>query len=184
MTAWGWVAGGGVVEAAGGVAGWGRLGGLAGPLRWTALGFAIGALALAGIPPFAGFFSKDLILEHAYAAAQHGGSLALWLAGLLTAYVTAVYITRAAVLTFFPPAGRRDDHPHEAPASMGWPMAILALLSLRGGWGGAHAAGAPLLRVLDRFFAIEPSAETVPGAPLTAISVATGVFGIITGLLL
>src|SRR5207245_1932589 len=126
-------------------------------------------------------------------------SLALWLAGLLTAYVTAVYITRAAVLTFFPPAGRRDDHPpfdsaqggpgrspgpHEAPASMGWPMAILALLSFGGGWVGAHAAGAPLLRVLDRFFAIEPSAETVPGAPLTAISVAVGVCGIITGLLL
>src|SRR3989449_268151 len=178
------LAAGSVMHATQGVVDMRRLGGLAGPLRWTALGFAIGALALAGIPPFAGFFSKDLILEHAYAAAQHGGSLALWLAGLLTAYVTAVYITRAAVLTFFPVAGRRDDHPHEAPASMGWPMAILALLSFGGGWVGAHAARAPLLRVLDRFFAIEPSADTAPGAPLTAISVATGVFGIITGLLL
>src|SRR2546422_2812301 len=178
------LAAGSVMHATHGVVDMRRLGGLAGPLRWTALGFAIGAVALAGIPPFAGFFSKDLILEHAYAAAQRGGSLALWLAGLLTAYVTAVYITRAAVLTFFPPAGRRDDRAHEAPASMGWPMAILALLSFGGGWVGAHAAGAPLLRVLDQFFAIEPSAETVPGAPLTAISVATGVFGIITGLLL
>src|SRR2546427_146373 len=82
-------AAGSVMHATQGVVDMRRLGGLAGPLRWTALGFAIGALALAGIPPFAGFFSKDLILEHAYAAAQHGGSLALWLAGLLTAYVTA-----------------------------------------------------------------------------------------------
>src|SRR2546425_954096 len=125
----------------------------------------------------------DLKRVLAYSAAQHGGSVALWLAGLLTAYVTAVYITRAAVLTFFAPAGQRD-HPHEAPASMGGPMAILALLSFGGGWVGAHAAGAPLLRVLDRFFAIEPAADTAPGAPLTAISVAVGVFGIITGLLL
>ena len=177
------LAAGSVMHATHGVVDMRRLGGLAGPLRWTALGFAIGALALAGIPPFAGFFSKDLILEHAYAAAQYGGSVALWLAGLLTAYVTAVYITRAAVLTFFAPAGQRD-HPHEAPASMGGPMAILALLSFGGGWVGAHAAGAPLLRVLDRFFAIESAAETLPGAPLTAISVAVGVFGIITGLLL
>src|SRR2546425_3524362 len=177
------LAAGSVMHATQGVVDMRRLGGLAGPLRWTALGFAIGGLALAGIPPFAGFFSKDLILEHAYAAAQRGGSLALWLAGLLTAYVTAVYITRAAGLTLFPPAWLRD-HPHDAPASMGWPMAILALLSFGGGWVGAHAAGGPLLRVLDRFFAIEPSAETVPGAPLTAISVAVGVFGIITGLLL
>src|SRR2546428_351213 len=99
------LAAGSVMHATHGVVDMRRLGGLAGPLRWTALGFAIGALALAGIPPFAGFFSKDLILEHAYAAAQHGGSVALWLAGLLTAYVTAVYITRAAVLTFFAPPG-------------------------------------------------------------------------------
>src|SRR5256712_8238815 len=177
------LAAGSVMHATQGIVDLRRLGGLAGPLRWTALGFAIGALALARIPPFAGFFSKDLILEHAYAAATHGGSVALWLAGLLTAYVTAVYITRAAVLTFFAPAGQRD-HPHEAPASMGGPMAILALPSFGGGWVGAHAAGAPLLRVLDRFFAIESAAETLPGAPLTAISVAVGVFGIITGLLL
>src|SRR2546427_3583627 len=119
------LAAGSVMHATQGVVDMRRLGGLAGPLRWTALGFAIGALALAGIPPFAGFFSKDLILEHAYAAAQHGGSLALWLAGLLTAYATAGYITPAAGLKFFPPAGQRDP-PHEAPAALGGPLGVRA----------------------------------------------------------
>src|SRR2546428_12512454 len=67
---------------------------------------------------------------------------------------------------------------------MGGPMAIMALLSCGCGWVGAHAAGAPPLRALGGFLATESAAEALPGAPLTAISVAVGVFGIITGLLL
>jgi len=160
-----------------------RLGGLARPMRWTALGFVIGALALAGIPPFAGFFSKDLILEHAYAAAQRGGSLAVWGLGLATAFVTAVYVTRAAVLTFLPPAAHHE-HPHEAPASMAWPMAALAVLSAFGGFLGARVTGEPLLRTLDGFFGVEAPAGAVPTALVTGVSIAVGALGIVAGLLL
>jgi len=177
------LAAGSVMHAMHGVIDLRALGGLAVPMRWTALGFVVGALALAGIPPFAGFFSKDLILAHAFASAQHGGSLLLWFAGLATAFVTAVYITRAAMLTFLPPAAHHD-HPHEAPLSMRWPMAVLGVLSFGGGVLGARFAGAPLLRSLDGFFEIEPVAESVPVALLTAVSVGVGALGMVTGLLL
>jgi NADH-quinone oxidoreductase subunit L len=156
------------------------LGGLAGPLRWTALGFTIGALALAGIPPFAGFFSKDLILEAAFAHAAGGASYLLYAAGLLTAFVTAVYITRAVVLTFVVP-GRHEDHLHEANESMAWPMVVLAALSMAGGLLGAAVVGAPLLRSLDAFFeapAVEPSVRPLI---LTLVAVAVAALGAVTG---
>ncbi len=162
-----------------------RLGGLAGPLRWTALGFTIGALALAGVPPFAGFFSKDLILEEAFARAAAGGSYLLYAVGLLTAFITAVYITRAVILTFLGPARSEDhaapgEHPHEAPEAMAWPMVALAALSIVGGLLGAKVAGAPLLRTLDQFFAVSP-AETGPSLLPTLSSVAAALLGMATG---
>src|SRR5258708_5399656 len=157
-----------------------QLGGLVGAVRWATLGFFIGALAPAGGPPLSGFFSKDLILEAAFTSAQHGGSWLVWVAGLATAFVTAVYVTRAAILTFLPPAGHHG-HPHEAPPTMRWPMAVLAVLSVGGGALGAQAVGAPLLHSLDRFFAIAPPAESAPAALLTMLSVAIGALGIVTG---
>ncbi|HEV8354060.1 MAG TPA: NADH-quinone oxidoreductase subunit L [bacterium] len=156
------------------------LGGLAGPLRWTALGFTIGALALAGLPPFAGFFSKDLILEAAFAHARGGASYLLYAGGLLTAFVTAAYITRAVVLTFVVPA-RHESHPHEASESMAWPMVALAALSMTGGLLGAAFVGAPLLRNLDRFFEVPPVESSVPPLILTVIAVAVAALGAAAG---
>jgi NADH-quinone oxidoreductase subunit L len=176
------LAAGSVMHAMGGVIDLRRLGGLAGPLRWTTWGFLIGALALAGVPPFAGFFSKDLILE-----AAHGGPLvALWGLGLLTAFVTAVYITRAAILTFAPLRtghGAASAHPHEAPALMRWPMLVLAVLSVSGGALGAHAAGRPLLDLLEGFFHLEAH-EAAPPLWLRLVTPAVGVLGIVVGYLL
>ncbi|HLE78625.1 MAG TPA: NADH-quinone oxidoreductase subunit L [bacterium] len=154
-----------------------RLGGLAQPLRWTALGFTIGALALAGIPPFAGFFSKDLILEAAFA--RGGSGYLLFAAGLVTAFITAVYITRAVVLTFVVPAPR-DEHPHEASEPMAWPMVALAVLAAFGGLLGARVAGAPLLRALEPFFAAPPE-HAAPVLLVTLMSVAAGALGVATG---
>ncbi len=97
----------------------------------VAFTFGVGTLALAAIPPFAGFFSKDAILEGAYA----GGYYALWAVGLVVAFLTALYMGRAFLLTF---AGKpRSDaaaHPHATAMSMTWTTALLALLSLGGGF--------------------------------------------------
>ena len=177
------LAAGSVMHAMHGVIDMRRLGGLAGPLRWTTLGFLVGGLALAGIPPFSGFFSKDLILERAF----EDGSVLLWLTGLTTAFVTAVYMTRAMILTFAPPASHHAHPPfgpaqgrHEAPLSMAWPMVVLAVLSFAGGLLGAYVAGRPLLHSLERFFRLER--EAAPPIPaLTMLSVAVGMLGIIVG---
>ncbi len=176
------LAAGSVMHALGGTVDMRRLGGLAGPMRATFLAFAAGALALAGVPPFAGFVSKDLILEHAYAAFRAGGSVVPWLLGLLTAFVTAVYITRAAVFTFAPPAAHHG-HPHEPPPSMAWPMAVLALLSAAGGVLGARAVGAPLVRSLEEYFGL-PHPESPVGAWVAAAPVAASLAGIAAALLL
>jgi NADH-quinone oxidoreductase subunit L len=84
-------------------------------------------VAIAGIPPFSGHYSKDAILMAAY---EH--SPAIYWIGVLTAAITAFYVSRAMFLTFFGEP-RGHHHPHESPAVMWVPLAILALLSLGGG---------------------------------------------------
>lgn len=139
-----------------------RLGGLARPLRFTMWSFLIGALALAGVPPFAGYFSKDLILEEVLARGTGALTLCLWMVGLLTSFVTAVYITRAAIMTFAPPSAHHVE-PHEAPPTMWWPMAGLAFLSVGGGALGAASAGRPMVHALEEFLHLPtPEAATTP----------------------
>ncbi len=179
------LAAGSVMHAMQGVIDLRALGGLARPLRWTALGFTIGALALAGVPPFAGFFSKDLILERALEHTRGGPLVLVWVAGLLTAFVTAVYITRAALLTFAAPADHHG-HPHEAPPSMSVPMAALAALSVGGGLLGAQIAGRPLLRSLEGFFELSTSTPALPAPAAsvpwaTVVAVGAGILGIVVG---
>ncbi|MDR7543030.1 MAG: NADH-quinone oxidoreductase subunit L [Armatimonadota bacterium] len=158
-----------------------RLGGLAGPLRWTAGGFIVGALALAGVPPFAGFFSKDLIVEEAFRLGATTGNYLPYVLGLLTAFVTAVYITRAVALTFFGRPADAGAHPHEAPGVMLGPMALLAVLSVAGGALGAAAAGAPLLRFLE---AVLPPHEQAAGHLPQTLIVATSVLVALAGIAL
>ncbi|HET8679565.1 MAG TPA: NADH-quinone oxidoreductase subunit L [bacterium] len=162
-----------------------RLGGLARPLRWTFGGFIIGVLAIAGIPPFAGFFSKDLILERAFVLGMESGNYVPYVLGLLTAFVTAVYMTRATILTFLGPPQEPDVHPHESPAVMVVPMAALSVLSLSGGLLGAKVAGEPLFRFLNPLIgarAAEGAAGAHPPADLLAgISVAVAIAGIVAG---
>ncbi len=104
------------------------MGGLKDDMKWTYRTFLIGSLALAGIPLFAGFFSKDEIL----AAFNEGGYPVVFLLGVATAFITALYMTRAVALTFFGKY-KGDGHPHESPAVMVYPMLGLA--------GGAVLAG-------------------------------------------
>ncbi len=106
----------------------------------TYLTFAAGWLAISGIPPFSGFFSKDEILWRAFSSPA--GSGALWALGAVTAVLTALYMTRLFALTFLG-EGRFDKHhpPHESPKSMTVPLMALAVLSVLGGLLGLpHAS--------------------------------------------
>ena len=104
----------------------------------TGFTFIIGWLAIAGIPPFAGFWSKDEILLAAFA-----NNRLLWLIGVITALLTAYYMTRQVIMVFFGEArwhdhaeenGAHGDHtPHESPWTMVTPLVVLAGLSIVGG---------------------------------------------------
>jgi NADH-quinone oxidoreductase subunit L len=107
---------------------------------WT---FLIGTIAIAGIPPFAGFWSKDEILTEAYRYGAGSGEIAgthvigyvVYGVGLLTAFLTAFYMTRAFMLTFEGDY-RGTGHPHESPKSMTVPLMVLAGLSMVAGLVG------------------------------------------------
>src|SRR2546427_5071512 len=105
-----------------------EMGGLRKVMPVTYATFMVGTLALVGIPPFAGFFSKDEIIATAF----HTQHYAIWIVALLTAFVTALYMTRTVLLTFFGDY-RGDAHPHESPGVMTAPMILLAALSVGAG---------------------------------------------------
>jgi NADH-quinone oxidoreductase subunit L len=117
-----------------------KMGGLWGKIPTTARTFLAATLAIAGIPPLAGFFSKDEILGQAFE--KHP---ALWIIGFITAGMTAFYMFRLVFLTFFG-YSRADEHVehhiHESPPTMTVPLIILAVLSVVGGWIGVpHSLG-------------------------------------------
>ncbi len=112
-----------------------KMGGLWHKISITAKTFFVATLAIAGIPPFAGFFSKDEILWRAFE--RHW---ALWAVGFITAGMTAFYMFRLVFLTFFGHS-RADEHVqhhiHESPHTMTAPLMALAVLSVIGGWSGS-----------------------------------------------
>jgi NADH-quinone oxidoreductase subunit L len=113
-----------------------KMGGLARLIPLTCTVMWIGSLALAGIPPFAGYFSKDAILEAAWAA--HGGSAqyGFW-CGLIAAFLTAFYSWRLLILCFHgkPRADAHTmEHVHESPAVMTVPLIILSVGAVFAGW--------------------------------------------------
>ncbi|BCP11735.1 NADH-quinone oxidoreductase subunit L [Mycobacterium paraintracellulare] len=124
-----------------------RYGGLRAALPITFATFGLGYLAIIGVPPFAGYFSKDAIIEAALAAGGVRGYV-LGAAALLGAGVTAFYMTRVMLMTFF---GKKrwapGAHPHEAPGLMTWPMILLAIGSVFS--GGLLAVGGTLARWLE-----------------------------------
>jgi NADH-quinone oxidoreductase subunit L len=159
------LAAGSVIHAVGGEQDMRKMGGLRKRIPWTFWTMTSATLAIAGIPPFAGFFSKDEILWRAYQA-----SWIYWLVGLVTAFLTSFYMFRLWFMTFFgeyrgaagashgdeehaapgthlgsdsragAPAPHGNEHGHggihESPAIMLVPLVILAVLSLVGGWVG------------------------------------------------
>lgn len=125
------LAAGSVLHALHGKAGIWDMGGLRKKMPITAYTFMIGGLAIAGIPPFAGFFSKDEILAVAWASPYPY----LGLMASITAFMTAFYMWRMIFVTFFGDE-KPENHPHESPWSMTVPLLVLAFLSIVGGWVG------------------------------------------------
>jgi NADH-quinone oxidoreductase subunit L len=124
-----------------------RYGGLRKALPITFATFGLGYLAIIGVPPLAGFFSKDGIIEAALGAGGVKGYI-LGGAAILGAGITAFYMTRVMLMTFF---GEKrwapDAHPHESPKVMTWPMIVLAIGSV--GSGAAFAIGGTLEHWLE-----------------------------------
>ena len=147
----------------------------------TGATFIIGWLAIAGVPPFAGFWSKDEILLAAWEQKNIGPLL--WVVGLVTALLTAYYMSRQVILVFFGDQRWDDDvHPHESSWTMTTPLCVLAVAAAAGG-----AINLPLVKdwlVLEHF--LEPifhhphhfSSGTATKIALAVISVAAGLIGI------
>ena len=107
-----------------------KMGGLRKVMPITGITFAAGWLAISGIVPFAGFFSKDAIL----AVAWEQGEYALWGIGVFTALLTAFYMSRLYLRVFEGPLVHPEGtHPHESPSSMAIPLMVLGVLSVVGG---------------------------------------------------
>ena len=140
-----------------------NMGGLRKKIPWTFWTMMAAAVAIAGVPPFAGFFSKDAILLAAYAHAPW----MYWL-GTATAGMTAFYVFRAMFLAFFGEY-RGDKHPHEAPAVMLAPLAVLALLSIGGGF---------VFRVPEMLGAFFHAGEAPENPVLMIVSTCAGLLGI------
>jgi NADH-quinone oxidoreductase subunit L len=147
-----------------------RYGGLRKALPITFVTFGLGYLAIIGVPPLAGFFSKDAIIE---AALGDGGPRGLVLGGaaLLGAGITAFYMTRVMLMTFFgekrwaseaseATGNRPVAHPHEAPAVMTWPMILLAVGSVAS--GGFFAIGGTLQDWLEPVVGAHEAAHATP----------------------
>ena len=126
-----------------------KMGGLRKKLPITHITFLIGCLAIAGIPPFAGFFSKDEILTAALEK-----NPVYYVLALATSLMTAFYMFRLYFLTFsgkFRGSHEQEHHLHESPAPMTMPLIVLAILSVVGGWIGIPAVFAENAHLLSNF---------------------------------
>ncbi len=148
------LAAGSVIHALGGEQDMRNMGGLWKKIPWTFGVMTVATLAIAGIPPFAGFFSKDEILWKAWSSealrpvAGAGFNKLLWAVGITTAGMTSFYMFRQWFMTFlgeYRGAKHAAEHgahghgePHESPFIMIAPLVILAILSVCGGWVGIH----------------------------------------------
>ncbi|OLP02010.1 NADH-quinone oxidoreductase subunit L [Mycolicibacterium porcinum] len=153
-----------------------RYGGLRKVLPITFATFGLGYLAIIGVPPLAGFFSKDSIIEAALGAGGVRGMI-LGGAAILGAGITAFYMTRVMLMTFF--GEKRWDekaHPHEAPAVMTWPMILLAVGSVVS--GGALAIGGTLSHWLEPVVGAHEAHHAIPAWVVTVVVLAVVAVGI------
>ncbi len=162
-----------------------KMGGLFRKMPLTGTTMAVATLAIAGIPPLAGFWSKDEILGAAF---EKGGfAVVLWIVGLLTALLTAFYMTRWFTLVFLGEARWSDGvEPHESPRTMTIPLVVLAVASVVGGF-----VNTPFRTGLEHFLEpafegvslVHPSDDLLTFLLLAGLSVLAGAGGMATGYL-
>src|SRR5258708_31200916 len=143
---------GSVIHAMGGEQDIRKMGGLRKALPQTSITFLLGCIAIAGIPPFSGFFSKDEILTAAFAK-----NPVYYVIGVLTALLTAFYMFRLYATTFmggFRGTHDQEHHLHESPAAMTIPLWVLAILAATAGFLGIPEIFAPHAHWLEHF--LEP----------------------------
>jgi NADH-quinone oxidoreductase subunit L len=156
---------GSVIHAVSGEQDMRKMGGLKSKLKITFATMLIGTIAISGIPPFAGFFSKDEILAHVFVQ-----SPAMYTIGVLTAMLTSFYMFRMLYLTFygkFRGTHEQEHHLHESPSTMTIPLMVLAALSIVGGFiglpeslGGHHWLEHYLAPVFEKSAAILTAAPS------------------------
>jgi len=155
-----------------------RYGGLAKFMPITSITFGLGYLAIIGVPPFAGFYSKDKIIETAFNAGGVQGVL-FGSAALLGAVITAFYMTRLMLMTFF--GNKRwaqGSEPHESPILMWAPMAVLAVGSVASGYllYSGKAIVKWLAPVVDKDH--HEHAEFLPPIVVTTLAVVAVIIGV------
>jgi NADH-quinone oxidoreductase subunit L len=176
------LAAGSVIHAMGGEQDMQKMGGLSSKIKYTYATMLIATLAIAGIPPLAGFFSKDAILFGAFTIP---GGHPLYALGLLTALLTSFYMFRLIFLTFHGKQ-RYDDHKvhvHESPWSMLGPLVILAVLSVVGGWLAAPAFwGGPdyFTNFLAPVFGSHEASEAVSEAAAHSLEITLAVVAVVS----
>jgi NADH-quinone oxidoreductase subunit L len=176
---------GSVIHAVSGEQDMRNMGGLKGKLPITFITMLVGTLAISGIPPFAGFFSKDEILAHVFLQ-----STTMYVIGVVTAMLTSFYMFRMLYLTFygkFRGTPEQEHHLHESPPSMTIPLIVLAILSVIGGFigipeslGGHHWLAqflAPVFKASSAIFAGGTSPEQTEWL-LMGLSVAGALIGL------
>jgi len=190
-----------------------NMGGLSRFMPVTAVAMSLATLAIAGVPPLAGFFSKDEILSSVFARAQNSplanASLAgipgrtvlfaVYGIGLVTALITAIYMTRMVLLAFFGNNRTGDVEQqslHEAPATMTSPVVILAMLTVAGGWLNLPATIpigptellqhwlAPITSSSTQLLAGQTELPHQTEVMLVAVAIATSLIGIVVAWLL
>jgi len=170
---------GSVIHAVSGEQDMRNMGGLKGKLPITFITMFIGTLAISGIPPFAGFFSKDEILANTFTA-----SVPMYVIGVITAMFTSFYMFRLLFLTFygkFRGTHEQEHHLHESPPTMTIPLIILAVLSTIGGFmgvpkslGGNHWLEHFLAPVFQKSSSLAAEATSAQSLELVLMAVSVG----------
>jgi NADH-quinone oxidoreductase subunit L len=183
---------GSVIHGIGGEQDMRKMGGLRKYMPWTFWTMLIATFAISGIPPFAGFFSKDEILWQAFSS-PHGSKI-FWVVGVITAFMTSFYMFRLVFMTFAgeyrgaePDGhGAHSDHghhdPHESPWLMLGPLVLLGVLSVVGGWVGIGNRFEHFLAPVIQKVSVEQEAAQSGEAATTPVSEGEGAAGESKGL--